>query len=250
MDVQTHVNAAIEAAQAAGRFLARQDASSRQVVSSAGRDLHLAADQQAEALILEVLRRKAPFSILTEESGEMGGVSGPEPVWIVDPLDGTVNYSRGVPLCCVSIALRQAEDLLAAVVYDFNRDELFTATQGGGAFLNQRPMHVSSAQEPSQAILATGFPLNFDLSGHSLARFAQRIQAFKKVRMLGSAALSLAYVACGRADAYIEESIMIWDVAAGLLLVTEAGGFASGQESQQKAYALNVVAGSNKDLCA
>ena len=129
---------------------------------------------------------------------------------------------------------KQTNGLLAAVVYDFNQDELFTATRGGGAFLNQRPIHVSNVQEPSQAILATGFPLNFDLSGHSLARFAQRIQAFKKVRMLGSAALSLAYVACGRADAYIEVSIMIWDVAAGLLLVKEAGGFASGQEQQQK----------------
>jgi len=217
-----HLHLAEGAALLAGRYL--QDAGSvwRQVDHHAPHDLKIQADRKAEELILEAL---APSGLPTF-SEEAGGAANPGQgaAWIVDPLDGSVNFQRGLPLCCVSIALYDAWRPLLGVVYDFNRGELFSGLVGKGATLNGQSIQPSSTQQVSQAVLATGFPAARDYSDDSLLRFLRRVQDFRKLRLLGSAALSLCYVACGRVDAYLEESIRFWDVAAGAAVVASAGG--------------------------
>ena len=216
-----YLSVAVEAARKAGAVLA--EASRDAVLSSEGRDLKHQADRDAEKAILEYLKEKSLFPVLTEESG-VHGKMGDGPLWIVDPLDGTLNFSRSNPFCCVSIALWQSDQPLMGVVYDFNRDELFSGIVGEGAWVNDQPIRVSEVETKNKAILATGFPTFSDFSNDSLREFVGQVQQYKKVRLFGAAALSLAYVACGRVDAYMENDIMLWDVAAGAALVKAAGG--------------------------
>jgi len=213
---------AVDAARQAGRLLAARSADYDQISSQDGRDVKMAADLRSEALLAELL---APSGIPVF-SEEAGWVSGQDESlrWVVDPLDGTANYSRGTPLCCVSIALMRNDKPLLGVVHDFSRDESFSGIVGIGAWLNDSPMAVNPVPEKRQAILATGFPIRRDFDAASMTAFALEVSQWKKVRMLGSAALSLAYVAAGRFDAYWEERIMPWDVAAGWALVEAAGG--------------------------
>jgi fructose-1,6-bisphosphatase/inositol monophosphatase family enzyme len=189
------------------------------------RDVKLEADRAAEERILEVLRGASPFEVLAEEGGTRPG-SDPDSGlrWIVDPLDGSMNFLRGIPLCCVSVGLWRCNEPLLGVVYDFNRDEIFTGIVGEGAYLNGNKIRVSQVKESRHATLCTGFPAATDFSADALGRFVAKVQDYKKVRLFGSAALSLAYVAAGRVDAYRERDIRIWDVAAGLALVMAAGG--------------------------
>ncbi len=216
-------------------------------MSEIGRDIKLQADQDAEAIILKALSASG-YPVLAEESGEHGLVDGDTPYWIVDPLDGTMNFNRGFPECCVSIALFRGEDPLLGVIYDFNRDECFRGIVGEGAWLNDTPMTVSGIAERNQAVLCTGFPTHRSFDEDSIEEFVRSAQDFKKVRMLGSAALMVAYVACGRADAYLEESIMLWDVAAGLALVQAAGGYIDVQPSPRKKWGRIVRCGAHRDL--
>ncbi|MEA4855584.1 inositol monophosphatase family protein [Solidesulfovibrio sp.] len=229
MSWDAELRLAREAALRAGDLLTRLRAGQLDVDSDAGRDIKLAADRQAEAAILDTLAA-SPHPILAEESG-VSGAATDGPRWIVDPLDGTVNYSRGLDLCCVSIALWDGERPLCGVVHDFTRRELFCGVVGRGAWRNDAPIQVSAAADPARAILGTGFPVNRDFASPALHRFIDRVRSFKKLRLLGSAALSLAWVACGRLDAYCEEDIMLWDVAAGLALVAAAGGRAEATPS-------------------
>lgn len=217
---------ATDAARAAGKLLSALDQSRLTVLSDTRRDIKLAADQQAEALIVSRLNESG-YAILAEEGGEQGVVDGGGPVWVVDPLDGTMNFSRGLPLCCVSIALMVAEEPVLGVVHDFNRGETFTGIAGEGAWLDGHPIQVSAVASAERAILAAGLPAGRDYDGTALAPLIDDMQRFRKVRMLGSAALMLAYVASGRVDAYSEDDIMLWDVAAGLALVRGAGGYTS-----------------------
>lgn len=188
-------------------------------------DLVTEVDRECEALIVAELQRRFPGDdILAEEgSGERKGAGRR---WIVDPLDGTVNYAHGFPFFCVSIALEEAGVLQAGAIYDPNRDELFLAECDRGATLNGRPIHVSKAAMLCESLLATGFAYNvheeerFDNLDH-FGRFVKRAQA---VRRPGSAAIDLAWVACGRIDGFWELFLKPWDMAAGVLLVREAGG--------------------------
>jgi myo-inositol-1(or 4)-monophosphatase len=143
---------------------------------------------------------------------------------VVDPLDGTYNYLRGIPQTCVSIGLMRGRDARLGVIYDFNADECFAARRGGSLLLNGHPLQPVWPENRDHAVLITGFPAGRDYSAESLQRFISDIRRFKKIRMLGSAALAMAYVAAGRADAYYEESINLWDIAAGIALVEAAGG--------------------------
>jgi myo-inositol-1(or 4)-monophosphatase len=199
----------------------------RGVKSEAGHDIKVEADRLSEDLILERLSFSG-IPLFCEETGAVrarAGSGGETPlVWVVDPLDGTLNYRQGIPLSCVSIALCDDTRPVLGVVYDFNHGELFSGLAGSGAWLNHRPIRTSGVTEVSKAVLCTGFPVNTDFSTPGVARFVESVQRFRKVRLLGSAALSLCYVACGRADAYRESRIMFWDVAAGLALVQAAGG--------------------------
>ena len=230
MSNQTNLRIAIEASHLAGELL--KNVSRTAVLNSEGRDLKHQGDKDAEEAILSYLSSNSSYPILTEESG-VHGTLGDDPIWIVDPLDGTLNYSRSNPFSCVSIALWQSTAPLLGFIKDFNRNELFSAIVGEGAWLNGKSMKVSSIDRKNQAILATGFPTFSDFSNDNLNEFIGQVQDYKKVRLLGAAALSLAYVACGRVDAYMENDIMLWDVAAGAALVKAAGGEISVEQSDR-----------------
>jgi myo-inositol-1(or 4)-monophosphatase len=185
-------------------------------------------DQRAEALILGRLRGAFPDdAILAEEHGAAGGRSGRR--WIVDPLDGTTNYAHGLPLFGVSIALEEARRLALGVVYDPMRDELFVGERGGGATLNDAPIRVSATRSIDASLLVTGFPYNIrETADTNLPEYAAMSLRARAVRRLGSAVIDLAYVACGRFDGYWELRLGAWDVAAGAVLVDEAGGRITG----------------------
>ncbi|MEK7505335.1 MAG: inositol monophosphatase family protein [Patescibacteria group bacterium] len=206
------------AARKAGEMLKSQEA---KVLSSIGKDVKLDVDMEAHKFLLQKLGATG-IPILSEEDGVHEFDKKKQ--WVIDPLDGSLNFSRGIPISVVSIALMEDGEPKLGVIYDFNRDEMFTGVVGEGAWLNGKPIFVSGVKEKGEAILMSGFPSHSDQSSEALQNFISRVQVFKKVRLFGSAALSLAYVACGRADAYFEKGIYIWDVAAGLALVKAAGG--------------------------
>lgn len=234
------------AAREAGQFLANCPAGSRFVEKHLLRDSKLVADRESEKIIVDILSSQSDYSILTEETGLVIASPNPasdDPFWVVDPLDGTVNFSRYMPMCCTSIALWSGKDPLLGVVYDFNRGEMFSGIASNLSTLDGKRIEVSETSNIEDAILCTGFPVNTDFSNRSLSDFVQHVSDYKKVRLMGSAALSLAYVACGRVDSYIEEDIMLWDVAAGLALILGAGGsfnLSSGRHKwSYKVYASN-----------
>jgi len=241
MGFQQYLEIAESAAKAAGARLRNIDR--EHVLNTNGRDVKHLADITSEQLIVEILSNSSKFSILSEEGGQYGSQTPGDYIWVVDPLDGTVNFSQDIKFACISIALWRGDDPVLGVVYDFNHEELFSGIVGRGAWCNNLRIDASSVRNPAQAILATGFPVARDFSYGALKKFMQQIKAFKKIRLLGSAALSLAYVACGRCDAYTEEDIMFWDAAAGIALVKSAGGFVRHHESPRKNWAKTVLAG-------
>jgi myo-inositol-1(or 4)-monophosphatase len=212
-----------EAARIAGRVLAERFQGERTIEFKGGIDLVTDADKAAEEALLTFLRTRHPgHAVLAEESGASQGAGFR---WIVDPLDGTTNYSHRVPHFCVSVGVEGPDGLLAGVVYDPLRDELFSAARGEGATLNGRPLRASSTENLNRALLCTGFPYDVHQRPEApvglLRRFIVRAQG---IRRTGSAALDLAYVAAGRFDGFFEFGLKPWDVAAGALLVREAGG--------------------------
>ena len=214
---------AAKAAQEAGFILKDFFATNAGVKTDDGRDIKTEADKAADAALLDVLSSTS-FPILSEESGCTIDAGMSEPCWIIDPLDGTFNFVRGFPACCVSVALWHKKMPILGVIYDFAADMLYTGIVGVDARCNGESINVSTVQALSQAALATGFPSARDYGDKSLQDSIKKIQKFKKIRMIGSAALSLAYVSRGFVDAYHEEDIWLWDVAAGLALVKAAGG--------------------------
>ena len=208
-------------ARAAGAALRAHRAEWSVIEAEQGREVKIDADKRAEALILAALERAAPFPVISEEAGWVRAAES-RYVWAVDPLDGSVNYLRSYPHCAVSIALLDKGDPVLGVVDCFALHERFTGLVGAGAWLNGAPMRVSAIDDPASGILQTGVPSR--ASPESMALFEARLRAWRKVRMIGSAASALAYVAAGRAEAYRESGSMIWDVAAGCALVRAAGG--------------------------
>jgi len=211
------------AAVLAGDFLKSNQVDAGSVVADAGRDIKLKEDLASESLILEFLKENSDFSILSEERGKVGGASG-DYNWIVDPLDGSFNYFRGIQFCCVSIALFKNNRPVLGVINCFQQAEIFKGIVGTGAWMNESPISVSTENDIASSVLATGLPINLDFSDSALKNYARSFKDYKKVRMMGSAACSLAYVAAGRLDIYHEKAISIWDVAAGIALVEAAGG--------------------------
>jgi myo-inositol-1(or 4)-monophosphatase len=219
-----HLAVAEEAALLAGAYLLahRTDVS---IESQYGKDMKISADRESERLIIDILKQKSDFSIFSEEKGLIGAATGGDDLkWIVDPLDGSLNFLRGIPSCCVSIGLWSGNRPLLGAIYDFNREELFTGIAGTGAWLNGNRIKVSKLNVENEAVLLTGFPVNTDYSSRGLKDYIAQVRAFKKIRLIGSAALSIAYVAAGRADAYFERDIMLWDIAAGLAILSGAEG--------------------------
>lgn len=215
---------AMSAAKDAGQTILLHHDEFREITHDLPRDVKILADDRIEAFVIKRLFDETAYSILSEESGLLRDRKDMSYRWIIDPLDGSLNFSRGIPICCISIALWNGMEPLLGVVYDFNRDEMFCGIVGEGAWLNDIPITVSEIDEKSRAVLCTGFPVSTDFSSAKVLDFVKKIREYKKVRLLGSAALSLCYVACGRADSYQEDNIKIWDVAAGLAITKAAGG--------------------------
>jgi myo-inositol-1(or 4)-monophosphatase len=188
-----------------------------------------AADLKAERVLRQELSKARPdYSFLMEESGSSPG-KDTEHRWIVDPLDGTTNFLHGLPHFCISIALEKAGEIVAGVIFDPIKDELFWGEKGIGAYLNDRRLRVSSRRQLSQALVATGTPYGHRSGGRPryLRQLDSLMELVGDIRRMGSAALDLAYVAAGRFDGYWEYGLSPWDIAAGLLLVREAGGYVS-----------------------
>lgn len=222
-----HLEAARAAAKEAGRILMEGFGHRPRVYYKGRIDLVTDIDRKSEASIVSFLHRRFPeYAILSEEGQGYGGKVGVR--WIVDPLDGTTNYAHGFPFFSVSIALEQAGRPRCGVVYDPLREEWFAAVSGEGATLNGQPIHVSDTVEMEEALLATGFPYDMKESPENnldhFRNFSMRAQA---VRRPGVASIDLAYVAAGRLDGFWEFKLKAWDIAAGALLVTEAGGTVS-----------------------
>ena len=193
------------------------------VRSEQGRDIKIEADFATDARVHDELAARSPIPILSEERATSADPAGER--WIVDPVDGSMNFSRQIPFCCVSIALWRGMAPILGVIHDLSRDEVFSGIVDHGAWLNGRPIRVSDVKDRGRAILCSGLPATSRVHGPAkLNAFVARAEAYKKLRALGSAALMLAYVACGRCDAYAEDGIAIWDVAAGVAIVTAAGG--------------------------
>jgi myo-inositol-1(or 4)-monophosphatase len=218
-----HEAVAIDAARAAGALLRQHHGQPQQVDYKRGVELVTALDGQAEALIVERIRAAFPEHAILAEEGTAGGSSA-EHRWLVDPLDGTVNFAHGYPAFAVSIAYERAGRVLVGVVYDPLRDELFVARAGVGAHLNGSPLRVSTTRELERSLLATGLPYDRPDQAASLRLAAAVLRSVPDLRRSGSAALDLCYVAAGRCDGYWERPLQPWDMAAGALLVAEAGG--------------------------
>ena len=222
---------AVAAARAGGAVLIEGLQRPRQVeLKSERASIVTWADVTAQAAILEVIRERFPgHAVLAEEDqAGGGGAAADEPgvTWLVDPLDGTSNYAHGVPFACTSVAVRDAEGLAAGAIVDPFREELFTAARGGGAWLGDESLAVSAVDSPARALVCTGIQSD---DPDAIAAFGRRIVALSRecrgVRCVGSPALCLAYVAAGRIDAFLErDATFAWDVGAGALLITEAGG--------------------------
>ena len=220
MSLEKYLDLAVNASIKAGDYLKeRKDIS---VDSDEGKDIKLAADRHSEAMIIDSLSSSG-IPVLGEEGGYIGDSS--DRFWVIDPLDGTMNYLKGLDdFTCVSIALWDNGEPVLGVINRFRSGEIFTGILGGEAKLNGDPIKPSGIKEVGKAVMATGFPPHRDYSEESLKGYIRQVQSFKKVRMLASGALQAVFVACGRIDAYFEDLIMLWDIAAAMAIVKAAGG--------------------------
>lgn len=243
------LNFAIQVARDAGNLLV-QRLGAAQITNKGDIDLVTEADIAAEELIIDRIRSHYPLhGILAEESGEavQQGTSRSEWKWIIDPLDGTTNYAHGYPCFCVSIAVEHAGSLEIGVVYDPMRDEMFAAERGQGATLNERRIRVSNVEGLNNAMMCTGFPYDVRTRPDFARDFTNFTLHAQAVRRDGSAALDLAYIACGRFDGFWEDGLNPWDVAAGAILISEAGGRITNYENEPlNIYTKKVVASNGR----
>ena len=207
----------------AGKYLLSNKSSLNQELSATNRDIKLQADIKAEEIIKDIIKRESKIPILAEESG-MSVRETSKYLWVTDPLDGTANYSRDIPLCCVSIALLSDTQPVLGVIYDFNNDELYEGSISTSAFLNGQKISVSKIKKSQDGVLVTGLPNDTDFSDDAMMIMIKSFQNWRKVRMIGSAALASVYIASGKADLYMEKKSYLWDIAAGAAIVNAAGG--------------------------
>ena len=212
-----------KAAILAAQNLLQNRKSSSQVISSTEKDIKLQADISTEKIIKEFIRNESDIPILAEESVSFSK-NLDDIFWVIDPLDGTANYARDIPICCVSIALMVQKKPFLGVIYDFNNDDMYEGSSKTKAFLNGREISVSKVNKKSEGILMTGLPNNTDYSDIAMMEMIKNFQNWRKVRMIGSAAIASAFVASGKADLYMENKTYLWDIAAGAAIVNAAGG--------------------------
>lgn len=252
------LNIAVKAARKAGTLINRAslDIDRVRISQKDENDFVTEVDEACERVIIETLAQAFPgHGFLGEESGLTSGATGevsqdnpPEFIWVIDPLDGTTNFIHGMPVYAVSIALMHKGQITQAVVFDPSRNDLFIASKGKGAFLNDRRLRVSRQDRIEGALIGTGFPFKrLEHMDTYLAMFKEISSKAAGLRRPGAAAIDLAYVAAGRYDAFFELGLMPWDAAAGSLLITEAGGFVGNfQGDSDYLFAENIVAGSPK----
>ncbi|MCK9450133.1 MAG: inositol monophosphatase [Bacteroidales bacterium] len=248
MDLKTLTNQVCDLCRATGQFIREQatNFTEKSVESKGLHDLVSYVDRTAEMMLINALKKDFPEAgFMAEESGN---ALAEKYNWIIDPLDGTTNFVHGVPPFSISIALKRGEDIVLGVVYEINLDECFYAWEGSPAFLNNKQIEVSDTDKIDNSLLATGFPYNdFSRMKAYLAFFEYLMQNSRGLRRLGSAAVDLAYVACGRFEAFYEYGLNPWDVAAGAFIVQQAGGKVSTFDGSDNAiFGHDILASNNK----
>jgi|TARA_B000000557_G_C20756059_1_gene435253 myo-inositol-1(or 4)-monophosphatase len=239
------IEIAIKAAKSAGNFLNEDKNNLNLKIKSNPKDTKLMADIKSEKLILDILNSESNYPVLAEESGKSSENLG-EIFWVVDPLDGTANYNRNIPICCVSIGLVKNTKPLIGVIFDFNNDDIFIGDNINKlARLNNKKIMVSDIHNRSEGVLITGLPFNTDYSDNALKKLISDMQTWKKVRMIGSAAMASCYVASGKAELYKEKGIYLWDIIAGAAIVESAGGKAE-INNINEAFQVDVVFSNSK----
>lgn len=227
IEVQDIKKVAVDAALKSGKFMMEHLNELRQIEHKDGiNNLVTDVDRGSEKIIIDTIKQTFPdHSILAEESGRQDHPG--DYTWVIDPLDGTTNYAHRFPFFCVSIGVMRKDEIVAGVVYEPTRDELFSAVQGKGAFLNGQAISVSNRKTVIESLISTGFPYSQDGKKKNLEYFKKMLGKSQAVRRPGAAALDLCYVACGRVDGFWEFGLQPWDTAAGKLIVEEAGGTVS-----------------------
>jgi len=239
------IEIAIKAAKSAGNFLNEDKNNLNLKIKSNPKDTKLMADIKSEKLILDILNSESNYPVLAEETGKSSENLG-EIFWVVDPLDGTANYNRNIPICCVSIGLVKNMKPLIGVIFDFNNNDIFIGDNINKlARLNNKKIMVSDIHNRSEGVLITGLPFNTDYSDNALKKLISDMQTWKKVRMIGSAAMASCYVASGKAELYKEKGIYLWDIIAGAAIVESAGGKAE-INNINEAFQVDVVFSNSK----
>jgi myo-inositol-1(or 4)-monophosphatase len=245
MPTKPYLKAAVAAARSAGELLRANFGKPLEVSAFEAHDIKLDLDVQSQELITKLLLAEFPTHAIYGEEG-IAGDQASDWHWIVDPIDGTVNYFYSIPHFCISIALRHRDELIIGVIYDPMRDEMWEAAKGGPALLNGTPIEVSARTRLCDAVLSVGFAKSKSTISAGLPMLEKYVQKARKCRLMGSAALDLAYVATGRLDAYIEQSVSLWDIAAGVVLVESAGGKISYAPRPDQPEKISVCASNGK----
>ena len=240
--MKNYLDIAIKTIKKAGEILIKNQATEIIVNYENGKDIKLQSDLDSEKILIHSLFEETGITVLSEEYGILGAYDTEALLWVVDPLDGSLNFSRGIYLSCISVGLWQKGHPVLGVIYNFNNGDLFKGMVGGQAFLNNRLISVSNIDAVSMSVICTGFPVYSSFNDASLIAFISKLNSFKKIRLLGSAALSLSLSAQGSVEVYIEEQIGFWDVAAGIPIIMAAGGVVKYSFYEDNPYLLNVIA--------
>ena len=224
-DLDSCLQIAKSASLLAGDYLKEQQTKNLKILSNNARDLKLQIDIDAEEIIKEHINQKSSLPILAEESGKSGELD--EFFWVVDPLDGTSNFLNNIPISCVSISLMQGLTPVLGAIFDFNNSDLYYAHKESKAYVNNMEISVSPLNLKKESTLVTGIPARDNYSDQEFKDMISDFQSWKKIRMIGSAAMASVYVASGKAEAYKENGIFLWDIAAGAAIVEAAGGYIS-----------------------
>ena len=243
IQIDKELSTAKKASLQSAKLLINQKKLVNDVISNEGRDIKLRADVESENIIKKYLKDNSDLPILAEESGANEDLGSS--FWVVDPLDGTSNYSRDFPICCISIALIHENKIILGVINDFNRNIIFEGSTETPAMMNSKLISVSDISDKTKATLATGLPAKGSYKDEAMLALAKEFAKWKKIRMIGSAAMSCAYVASGQFDQYQENGIFLWDIAAGLAIIKAAGGNYHYKTYDDNKFKVDVIANNN-----
>ena len=243
IQIDKELSTAKKASLQSAKLLINQKKLVNDVISNEGRDIKLRADVESENIIKKHIKENSDLPILAEESGVNEDLGSS--FWVVDPLDGTSNYSRDFPICCISIALIHENKIILGVINDFNRNIIFEGSTETPAMMNSKLISVSDISDKTKATLATGLPAKGSYKDEAMLALAKELTQWKKIRMIGSAAMSCAYVASGQFDQYQENGIFLWDIAAGLAIIKAAGGNYHYKTYDDNKFKVDVIANNN-----